>query len=123
MIGALMMALQVAAAAPQGTKAPAPSRARPIVVVDAGHGARLCVGDQRVQGILPLAIQIGGSHHVVIIVAIVLRRAQGRERRLRFPGIAFGQVGIRQAYRHRAAIRAGQLCFRVVILREVKVVH
>ena len=38
-------------------------------------------------------------------------------------GIAFGQVGIRQAYGHRATIGAGQLGFPVVILREIKVVH
>lgn len=38
MIGAVILALQVAAAAPQPTKAPGPSKARPIVVVDAGHG-------------------------------------------------------------------------------------
>src|SRR3954471_5394142 len=41
-------------------------------IVDAGYCARLRVGDKRVQGILSLAVEIGRSHHVVIIVAIVL---------------------------------------------------
>ena len=92
-------------------------------IVDAGHCARLCVGDQRVQGILSLTVQIGGGHHVVIVVAIVRRRAKTGQRCLRLSGIAFGQVGVGQAYGHAAIVRAGQLRFSVVILREIKVVH
>ena len=68
MIGAVMLALQVAAATPQGAPAKPAARARPIVVVDAGHGGP----DRGMTG--PLGRNVGWKLHEKDITLAVSKR-------------------------------------------------
>jgi N-acetylmuramoyl-L-alanine amidase len=77
MIGVLALAFQVAVATPQGTaKVPAQSvKARPIVVIDAGHGGP----DGGMTG--PLAIRGGKIHEKDITLAVAKRLGAALRRR------------------------------------------
>ena len=89
----------------------------------AGDGARLRERRKSMHRVLALAIQVGRCHHIVVVVAIIVRRAQAGEFRFRPAGLSFCKIGIGETDRNGPGIRARQFRFIEVGLGKIEIVH
>ena len=98
-------------------------RQRGARILLSGNGARLGKRRQRLDRILPLPVDVGRRHHVVVVIAIIGSRAQTIECVLRFVGVPFGQVSVRQADLNGAIVRSRKPRLVEIRFGQVEIMH